>query len=864
MKSRRHFPSPQWDPRSFSNDVRRPIRCPDSFPPTQQHMSQPDDPIDIAEDLLTFSVKPRSDGVHQALSSISITVATNGRVLEQAIRNHHSLRQEVAASNELLLDELRQERTARLDLESKLLSLQSAVRALEASVARKDAVTSLEHHIGRRIESLEERAAAVESGACATLNSTIYDACTATLTKRIAEVEDEMSIRLDEASDSIHQQVAEQQETHASEIEKSTSLRIERAMAEAAASVRAFGEELTARHVDLEGRFVEGFEHMSHRLIKINDDVANTMCHGFERMAKWLDLSNISLDALFSMLFLDKGKCVEVCNALRGNPPPPRETHLPIPARTAASTLAEMPHEARRTADFRTDQHHTEEIRNIVFKHTAPLPQGAAELELAPSHDEATGATDRHDPRLQIMSMSPHATAFRAAVQREMSSRVEILRAELQQDMVSELLDLQRELKGKVTANKLGELLSQYRDHQLYNTVKVLGADLQEIRANKIDLHTFYEVIKAKADTKALDQKVGHEEMEAQFDVVRDSTERLLRDVSKAHERLRHSEVALRNLHTYVLAGGGVYATKQVLDAKLDGLASSAIVLQPSSQRAHSIHDLSLSPIEERSREAREALHTSVDAASILNSSAAASALKQRVARERETQMRIRARGSSLHRTSDIFLIDSAGTIDGASLLAGAEAYNETLVVDESAALATALRATRAAKTEELTKALEWDPDTYRPREEEVPDQTLLHSGFVPDSETCLRDSAEWQLGNRMAIDSAVQSPAPPKKPARVSSGKRAPLPSHIRHAQSPAASAIAAVNMHVGGFPRPSSAPSPTPALPLTRGQIDYCDALGLERAATGKALQRARPGDLAKAVKPPTPRRGPNVAQK
>ena len=130
------------------------------------------------------------------------------------------------------------------------------------------------------------------------------------------------------------------------------------------------------------------------------------------------------------------------------------------------------------------------------------LPQDSAFFTTLPINEAVT------DIRVRRVAQTPHLVALRGVTQREFTERIDFLRSDVHNDLVAEIFDLQREVRGKVGTNKLGELLDQFRDEQLYTNVKLLMTDMNDVKNNKIDASMFVEGLRSKADIRLLEMKM--------------------------------------------------------------------------------------------------------------------------------------------------------------------------------------------------------------------------------------------------------------------------------------------------------------------------------------------------------------------
>jgi hypothetical protein len=161
----------------------------------------------------------------------------------------------------------------------------------------------------------------------------------------------------------------------------------------------------------------------------------------------------------------------------------------------------------------------------------------------------------QQDPRVMRMQRTPHFLNLRTTMQREVNDRIELMKAEVHQDFAAEILDMQRELKGKVTSSKMPELLEMNKDVALYNNVRHLLSEVLELRRNKLDNGQFYDALRSKADVKVLESKIDRVTMNQSMTSVNSRMDELDLAVSRAVERLTEVELHGRDLEFLVKTG---------------------------------------------------------------------------------------------------------------------------------------------------------------------------------------------------------------------------------------------------------------------------------------------------------------------
>eukprot|EP00744_Colponema_vietnamica_P010369 GILI01014658.1.p1 GENE.GILI01014658.1~~GILI01014658.1.p1 ORF type:complete len:750 (+),score=77.25 GILI01014658.1:117-2252(+) len=416
----------------------------------------------------------------------------------------------------------------------------------------------------------------------------------------------------------------------------------------------------------------------------------------------------------------------------------------------------------------------------------------------------ASEATE--EKKVAYLSRLPQAVNMRFMVQREIGDRIDLLRSEVQHDMVTELLDMQRDLKGKVATTKLHELLDSHRDEQLYNTVKTLVADLQDVRSSKLDIQHFVDALREKADVKLLEAKVDVNDLSGQVDIINNTTERIGRELTKATEKHRYLESNVQNLQQYVMTGGGVYATMAELNGKL---ASANTVHQQQMKFGGPTAAMSSASFStDGGRTPRPTLIPT--AASRADSEVAASQADE---------------------------------------LGGSTSYSSMPRGGALTSMASALGVKpTATKSEIILEILKKDEH----REESIDNKESKVVGPMPngdgDQEGCLRDAPDWVSEN----GGVNITPTKPKSRRPQTGG---PVPKQRERGRiGSAGSSKPAVNHHLPGGVLSQSDKSPLPpplplprsnvaAVPMTASQREYCDRLGLDSASTIKILQAATP---------------------
>ena len=175
-----------------------------------------------------------------------------------------------------------------------------------------------------------------------------------------------------------------------------------------------------------------------------------------------------------------------------------------------------------------------------------------------------------NDQRVVRVAQSPHFFALRASLTRDVAERSELIRADLHSDMITEIFDLQREMKGKVGTSKIGELLVQHRDQQLYTNVKNLLSDVGEIRSSKVDHTTFLESLRSKVDHRTIEGKADKSLLITQNEQMLTKVEELAKNLQRLDGRLQNNEISLANVSSRLTQGVSAVGGRGGLSASSD------------------------------------------------------------------------------------------------------------------------------------------------------------------------------------------------------------------------------------------------------------------------------------------------------
>jgi hypothetical protein len=184
-----------------------------------------------------------------------------------------------------------------------------------------------------------------------------------------------------------------------------------------------------------------------------------------------------------------------------------------------------------------------------------PVPRPGTTEALAPTCDDLPIGRILAEPRVLAILRAPYFTAIRAIMQDEIEARASETRRELQRDLSQQLLDIQAELKTKVNVRRLAEFLQENRDETLYGNVRTLLADVQDMKMHKVDLTTFHEVLRQKADTKTLDLKADKQQVSNNIAMLTGRVDNVEHEAAKHQEKVVDTELRLSELIYWLHTG---------------------------------------------------------------------------------------------------------------------------------------------------------------------------------------------------------------------------------------------------------------------------------------------------------------------
>eukprot|EP01065_Artemidia_motanka_P016942 TRINITY_DN2050_c1_g1_i1.p1 TRINITY_DN2050_c1_g1~~TRINITY_DN2050_c1_g1_i1.p1 ORF type:complete len:622 (+),score=181.66 TRINITY_DN2050_c1_g1_i1:96-1961(+) len=131
------------------------------------------------------------------------------------------------------------------------------------------------------------------------------------------------------------------------------------------------------------------------------------------------------------------------------------------------------------------------------------------------------------DRRVDVLHNTRPFLELRAKVQRDIGHRLNQVKEEDQDDFARQITEIQRELRAKVSAQRVREIVEENTDRSLYESVDYVKARVQIIDDDKVSHATFIEALRSKGDTKALEQKADRVVVTQLFDFLRNRVDGL-------------------------------------------------------------------------------------------------------------------------------------------------------------------------------------------------------------------------------------------------------------------------------------------------------------------------------------------------
>lgn len=775
------------------------------------------DLIKIDTDLVSLSAVAVDDRIMNALNKLSQTIAQNGQALESLVTKVELIEQRCDKTASHMNSSVKEVELKANQHKSELVSLKEEMSAIRQDCLWKEEFKKIHDQIKVQQSHLSSRVGLIEKGDCPTLSTNILTSVEKMSNEKFTVFEKAMkqileisnadlskiiTTKVDESVKLLQQQTASLLAQHRLQLEALFSKK-----------VSELEETMKCQNIKVANILASIFR----ELARGKDDVGEFIYSLVRRYSQGLNELSGAVRVLYDTLMLDISTCFQLCN-FKTQPDVTMDEKIPLRLEVEFDKcLLSNSHHGQSIS------HDSDAVVTIEQLHTTINDLAEFEEERrcsieailkSPLHVVSfEGLTERFDEKkVAYIAKLPQSVNMRFMVQREIGDRVDLLRSEVHHDMVTELLDMQRELKGKVAATKLHELLDAHRDEQLYNTVKTLVADLQDVRACKLDIQHFVDALKEKADIKLLDNKVDVVDLSVQVDSINNTTERLGRELTKATEKHRNLESSVQNLHQYVLTGGGVYSAVAELNGKLSASTS---------------------------------LH----------------------------QQQIKFGGPTAQMTSSAFNIEGSRSPKPTSGMSISD--NEVKTHDDKTVSSSYSSMPRGGALTSMASSLGVRPTAAKSemlldilKKSETSDELsgpLINSTVVGPRnngtntvEGSLRDDPDWVTENSPSSNLTPNKP----KVRRPNTGGSSSASSQRHIAGKDRLGSAAAggdrspkteVNHHLPGgqlsqnekhsLPPALPIPRSVAAIPMTASQKEYCDSLGLDAAATIKALQAATP---------------------
>eukprot|EP01062_Namystynia_karyoxenos_P066034 TRINITY_DN60053_c0_g1_i1.p1 TRINITY_DN60053_c0_g1~~TRINITY_DN60053_c0_g1_i1.p1 ORF type:complete len:721 (+),score=225.04 TRINITY_DN60053_c0_g1_i1:93-2165(+) len=152
-----------------------------------------------------------------------------------------------------------------------------------------------------------------------------------------------------------------------------------------------------------------------------------------------------------------------------------------------------------------------DELRDIWDEHD--------KLVNAPGGD--AGARQMVDRRTDVLHNTKPLLELRAKIQTDIRDRLHQIKEEDQDDFSRQITELQRDVRGKVSAQRVQEIVHENTDRALYESLQFVKARVQAIDTDKVGADTFNEALKSKSDIKLLDQKADRAFVTQLFEFLR-------------------------------------------------------------------------------------------------------------------------------------------------------------------------------------------------------------------------------------------------------------------------------------------------------------------------------------------------------
>lgn len=477
-------------------------------------------PVQVDESLVQFTSSVGTKRLASVLRQLSHNAAVNARVIVSLQHTFEEFRTTASQQHETLLTRLDNETRLRLELEHTVQDQRKRIDKFEKTFALQETVDEHVKDLNTKIQRALSFIQEIEDGSGERVTKFVGGYIQAFVPKWYAGVSGEMMEWVknlvqessDDAASSLDRRGAESDEKAEQELLK--------AQANIFQQLHRLNEErrkeISKTRTEIYDRFTESDNRTDH-LIAQSKHVQEKRHSTTRRRLRAIEESAC---ALRTTMCVDDGLCRELHNLLVNHTFPEGDPRCS--AAKVSSSAEVVPDE--KDAD-----------------HAVPGEQRGHDVEELFQRLSADDCA--RDVRVRRVAQTPHFVAQRTMLQKEFSERMDFLKTDLHNDLVSEIFDLQREIRGKVGTNKLGELLDQYRDEGLYANVKFLMQDMNEIKINKVDMVLFVEGLRSKADVRVMDTKVDKTLVTTQIETI----ERKLDDMVTSTTRTEHRIMRMEN-----------------------------------------------------------------------------------------------------------------------------------------------------------------------------------------------------------------------------------------------------------------------------------------------------------------------------
>ena len=537
--------------------------------------------IPIDSNLVTLSTTAFDGKIADALLRLSSAIAQNGLVLSGLVERVSNIESRVNEHSEKILRNATNQKSEMLESRR---SVQDLGDKLELSVADTKAQSLLIGGLTHSLSVLEGRFTSVETGGNQTLNAHMSTIAGKAVSAGVSTSEMRMRDEIASSVLAVKLQMETFVQDESDVQQKVLTESISDARVEFEGIARASSESLRQSLREFRADLIGCFSGMEEKLRAAGWEArhyVSTVAAGFH--SRLFEVVH-GMGVLFSVLMLNPASCYSLCDIAQ-----PNSSSNPSAGCGRDSSSVTLEAVLRKTESSEdmgaiiakflhetsvSEKAHWDESLAWFERRMASLEQ-FSRCTFGPDTNVSSSSVDL---KVSYLAQLPQSVGMRFMMQKEVQDRVNLLRSELQHDMVTELLDVQRELKGKVAASKLSEIMEIHRDERLYDTVKSVVNDLRELRASKLDVQQFAEALKAKADSRALDEKVDTTELGAHVETLNRSADKTNRELTRVAEKARDIEANLLNLQQFVMSGGGVYTAVAELNEKLSSSAACSTI----------------------------------------------------------------------------------------------------------------------------------------------------------------------------------------------------------------------------------------------------------------------------------------------